>query len=101
MYLELFAGCSVLFFILLVIVYNSREKIISEKRLLRENYSELIASKSELIDRYEANLKELSELKAKQSDDVTLQTIENLANDLKIHGFNLIRINPDNVFLRN
>lgn len=40
------------------------------------------------------------QLKDAMPDDLTEQTIKELAGDLKTHGFNFIRINPDHVFLR-
>jgi len=34
-------------------------------------------------------------------DDATEQNIQELSHDLKTHGFMLMRVNPDKVFLRN
>jgi hypothetical protein len=41
-----------------------------------------------------------AKLKEQAPDDITQQSIHELTHDLKTHGFMLMRVNPDHVFLR-
>jgi chromosome segregation ATPase len=89
---------------------NAADKLRDNKKLLEIAKSHLAQVKMDNNDldtsckEYRNEIKILqSELKSKDHafDDATAQTIQELTNDLKTHGFMFCRVNPDNVYLRN
>lgn len=77
---------------------NRQEKLVKHHQKLVDDTVDKYHSKQEA---QEAEIKELKQkLKEQTPDDATELTIQQLTSDLKTHGFNFIRINPDQVFLR-